>query len=241
MAFVTSSTFLTTSSSMSTSTTKTVTAPATISVGNTLIAYLYTADNASTTTSWSLAGWSFTAISQCSSSNAGALHIGIKTAVTADTTAPSYAFAGTNTTSIAWYVAAAILNYTGLGSTLSTTPSANNSTSSSVTTNAAPAVSPAASTNLLLACFGSLDGVATSTIPAGMTSRANAYSSGNETMIVLDQTLSASGTTGTRTQTFAGTDWLVGSLMTISPAGAAGSLPTASTIISQAVNRSYTY
>jgi hypothetical protein len=236
VAFVSSSTFSVSSQSNGTTATETVTAPATISVGNTLVVCLYDATSISgATCSWALAGWTFSTVTMGTGS--GTMFLGVKTAVTADTSAPSYAFVGTSDTSIGWWVAGAILNYSGLGGSFSTTPSAIST--ASATTVAAPAVSPAANTDLLLAFFGSLSGTAPSTTPVGMTTRASVTSAGNESLIGLDQTLSASGSTGTRTQTYGTAGSFVGSLVTISPASPA-ILPLP-ILVRQAVNRSYTY
>lgn len=214
-SFISYSTYSASAQSNGTTATETITAPAAISVGNTLVVCLYDAVSTSSTNSWALAGWTFTPVTQ--GTGAGTMHIGIKTAASADTTASSYAFVGTSNTSIAWWVAGAILNYSGIStSSFSTTPSVV-SVTTNATTVVAPAVSPAGATDLLLAFFGSFNGIAPSTTPVGMTARATVTNAGNESLIVLDQTLSASGSTGTRTQTYGTADKLVGSLVTISP------------------------
>lgn len=222
MAFISSSTFAGSSGANGTTVTCVVPAPATISVGNTLFVCLYSATSASSTVTWVLSGWTFTNVKN-PGTGTGNMMIGIKTADASDTSAVNYSFAGSSGGSTSWFMGAAILNYTGLGSTFSTTPSSV--AAAAATTCVAPSVSPAAATDLLLAFYGAFNGVAGTTVPAGMTSRASAASAGNTSIIVSDQTLSASGATGTRTQTFASSDSTVGGLVTINQAAASAVPP----------------
>jgi hypothetical protein len=225
--FVSSSTYSVSSQVSGMTATATVTAPSSISEGNTLIVCLYGATGITgAIVSWALADWSFTTVTQ--GVGTGTMSLGIKTAVTADTTAPSYAFVGTSDyNGSTWWIASTILNYSGLGSSFTTTPSAV-SVTTYATTVAAPAVSPAVGGDLLLAFFGTYSGTAPSTTPAGMTTQASVTNAGNESLIALDQVLWASGTTGTRTQTWSAADASVGSLVTISPLVVADSAPLGS-------------